>query len=69
MSSADIRIFSPKISNFFYVGKYRQKIHFNAFFNSFGFIKSLKVVLTNVIAILMMPTKIATPGFLKIKAF
>ena len=35
--------------------------------NSFNFFESLKISLINMVTILMMPTKLATPGLLKIK--
>ena len=37
--------------------------------NSFNFFESLRVVLINMVAILMMSVKLATPGLLKVKAF
>ena len=37
--------------------------------HSFNFFESLKVVLINMVAILMMPAKLATVGLLKIKIF
>ena len=37
--------------------------------NSFNLLESLKVVLINMVAILMMSTKLATLGFLEIKVF
>ena len=37
--------------------------------NSFNLLESLKVVLINMVAILMMSTKLATLGLLEIKVF
>ena len=70
MSSADISIFSPEISNFCYIEKYRLKLHFNIIFLILStFDESLKVVLIIMIAIVMMSAKLATPDLLILKAF
>ena len=37
--------------------------------NSFNFLESLKIFLINLVKILMMSAKMATPGFLKITVF
>ena len=37
--------------------------------NSFNFFESLRVALINMVAILMMSVKLATPGVLKVKVF
>ena len=70
MRSADIRIFSLEISNFCYIKKYRYRLYFNTYFlNLLAFFESLKVVLINIVAILMMPANLATMGLLKLKPF
>ena len=70
LSSADISIFSPEISNFCCIKKYRYRLHFNAcLLILFTFFESLKFVLMNMGTILMMTGKIATLGLLKIKIF
>ena len=64
----DISIFSPKVSNFCYIKKY--KIVFKYIVaNSFNFFKSIKVVLINMVAALVMPAKLVTLSVLKIKIF
>ena len=67
---ADISIFSTEISNFCYIKKYRNRLHFNTHFlillTSFEF---LKVALINMVVTLMMPAKLATLGLIKIKVF
>ena len=69
MSSADISIFSPEISYFCYIEKYRLELHFNIIFLILStFDESLKVVLIKMIAI-VMSAKLATPGLLMLKAF
>ena len=70
LNSAEISIFSPEISNFFYIKKYRYRLHFNTEFLIFSTVfESLTVVLIKVVAILMMPTKLATVALLEIKVF
>ena len=70
LSSADISILSPGISNFCYINKYRHRLHFNTYFLILlTLFDSLKVVLINVDSILMMSANLATLGFLKIKVF
>ena len=68
-SSADVSIFSPKISKFCYIKKYRYRLHFHTKFlillNSF----ESKIVLIHMFTILMMLAKMATLGLLKIKVF
>ena len=56
LSSADISIFSPKISKFCYIKKYRYRLDF----------ESLVIVLINMVTILIMSAKMATRGLLKI---
>ena len=68
--SADISIFSPETDNFGYIKKCRYRLHFNTkFLILLTFFESLKVVLINMVAILMMSAKLATLGLLKIKIF
>ena len=74
LSSADISIFSPEISKFCYIKKYRYRLHFDIISNSFltlTYLESLKIVLINMVTILMMSAKMGTLGrtlgFLKIK--
>ena len=68
MSSADIKLFSPEFSKFCYIKKCRYRLHFDTqFLILLTFIEFLKIVLTNMITILMMAAKMATPGLLKIK--
>ena len=59
LSSADISIFSPKISKFCYIKKYRYRLDF----------ESLVIVLINMVTILIMSAKITTPSLLKIRVF
>ena len=62
--------FSPEITKFCYIKKYRYTLHFNTNFSIFfNFFESLKIVLINMITILMMLAKMATLGLLKIKVF
>ena len=69
LSSANIRSFSPEISNFYYIKKYRYRLHFNTqFLILLTFFESLKIVLINMVAILMMSTKLS-PLDLKVKLF
>ena len=64
LGSAEIIIFSPKICNFCYIKKYRYRLHINTKFLIF---LTLKVVLINIVAILMMSAKLSTLGLVKIK--
>ena len=61
LSSADISIFSPKISNLF-ISRNTDKDS-----NSFNFFESLKVIIINMVAISMMSVKLTTLGLLKIQ--
>ena len=71
----EINIFSPKISNFSHInkidcisGKYR--LYFNTQFHILlTFLGSLKVALINVVAIMMISTKLPTLGLPKTKVF
>ena len=70
LSSADISIFSPEISRFCYIKKYRYRLHFSTKFPILlAFLEFLKVCLINRVIILMMSAKVATPGLLKITVF
>ena len=69
-SSADISIFSLEITIFCYIKKYRYGLHFDTWFLILLiFIESLKIVLINMVTILMMSARMATPSLLKIKVF
>ena len=68
--SADISIFSSEISKFCYIRKYRYRLHFSiSFLILLIFFESLKIFLKNIVTILMMSAKLATPGLLNIKTF
>ena len=70
LSSADISIFLPEISKFCYIKKYRYRLDFDReFLNLSTSLESLITVLINVVTILMMSAKMATPGLLKIRVF
>ena len=70
LSSADISIFSPKIRKFCFIKKYRYRLHFDTSFQILlTFLESLKILLINLVIILMMSAKMATPGLLKITVF
>ena len=69
-NSADIRIFSPEISNFDHIRNTNKNCILIPFFYYFlTLIDSLEVVLINMIVILIIPAKLPTPGLLKIKVF
>ena len=59
LSSADISIFLAEISKFCYIKKYRYIFHLDVYF-----LPLLTFVLINMVKILMMLAKMATPGFL-----
>ena len=68
LSSADISNFSPEISKFCYIKKYRYRLYFDTeFLFILTFLESLYIVITNMVKILMMSAKMATPALLKIK--
>ena len=70
LSSADISIFSPEISKFCYIKKYRYGSHFDTYFLiPFSFPVSLKIFLITLVIILTMSAKMATPALLKITVF
>ena len=68
--SADISTFLPEISKFCYIKKYRYRFHLDTYFLTLlTFLEPLRIVLMNMVRILMMSTKMAHPGLLKIKIF
>ena len=70
LNSADISIFSPEISQFCYIKKHRYRFHLDIYFLTLlTFLEFLRMVLINMVKILMMPAKMATPGLLKINIF
>ena len=70
MSSAGISIFSQEIDKFCYIKKYRYRLDFKAkFLTLLTFFESLIFVLINMVTILIISAKMATPGLLKIKVF
>ena len=70
LSSADISIFLPEISKFCYIKKYRYRFHLDTYFlTALTFLESIRIVLINMVKILIMSAKMATPGLLKIKIF
>ena len=70
LSSTDISIFSPEITKFCYIKKYRYRLHFGTQFLIFlTFIESLSIFLIKLVIILMMSAKMATPGLPKITVF
>ena len=70
LNSADISIFSPDISKFCYIKKYRYRLHFDTYFLIIlTLLESLNIFLINMLIILMMSVKMATPGVLKVAVF
>ena len=68
MSSADISIFSSKISQFCHVKKYRYRSHFGTYFLILSnFFESLKILLINMVTVPMVSAKLPTPGLLEKK--
>ena len=66
LSSADNNILLLKNRKFCYIKKYRYRLHLDTYFLILlTFHESLKIGLVNMVIILMMPAKMATPGFLK----
>ena len=66
----DISIFSPEISKFCSIKKYRYRLHFGTQFRiSLTFIASLRIFLIKLVIILIKSAKMATPGLLKITIF
>ena len=70
LSSADVSIFSLEIRKICCIVKYRYRSHFDTkFLTLLTSFELLKIVLTNMVKILMMSTKIATLDLPKIKIF
>ena len=70
LNSAEINIFLWKISKFCYIKNYRCRLHFRTQFLILStFLKSLKIILINMVTILMISTKMANLGFFQIKLF
>ena len=70
LSSADISIFSPEITNLCYIKKYRHKLDLDAeFLILLPLFECLKVILINLVAILMMSANLLTLELLKINVF
>ena len=70
LRSADISIFSTEISSFCYIKKLKFKLHFNTWFLILvTLFQSLKLVLWNMVAILMMPAKLANAGLWRNRFF
>ena len=71
LSSANISIFSPEISKFCFIPKYRYRLHFDnwLFLILLAFSEAIWIDLKIMGTILTMSTKIATLGLLKIKVF
>ena len=70
LKCADISIFSSEISKFGYIRKYRCRLHFATWLIILlTFFESSNIFSINMVTILMMSTKLASPGLLKIKIF
>ena len=68
--SAETSIFSPEISKFCSIRKYNYRLHFGTkFLILLTFCESLINFLINMVTILMMSAKLATPGPFKIRTF
>ena len=68
--SAETSIFSPEISKFCSIRKYKYRLHFGTkFLILLTFFESLINFLINMVTILMMSAKLATPGPFKIRIF
>ena len=62
--------FNGPSENFFISKKYGYRLHFNTkFLFLLTLFESLRVVLINIVAVLIMPVKLAALGFLKIMVF
>ena len=62
--------FFPEISKFCCIKNYRHRLHFDTqFLILLTFLESLKVALINIVTILMISAKLATPDLLEIKVF
>ena len=70
LSSANISIIPPEILNFCFINKYKYRLNFNTYFLVLlTLFDSLKVVLTSMPLMLIISSKLATLGLLKIKIF
>ena len=70
LTSADISTFSPEISKFCNIKKYRYRLHFSTQFLIFlVFNESSKICLIKLVISLIMSAKIATPGLLNTTVF
>ena len=70
LSFADVGTFSPGITKFCYIKKYRYRLHVDTWFLIlFTFHESLRIVLINMVTILLISARMATPGLLKVKVF
>ena len=70
LSSADISIFLQEISKFCYIKKYRYRFRLDTYFLTLlNFLESIRTVLINMVKLLMISAKMATPGLLKINIF
>ena len=70
LSSADISIFLQEISKFCYIKKYKYRFHLDTYFLTLlNFLESIRTVLINMVKLLMISAKMATPGLLKINIF
>ena len=68
LGSAEISISSPKISKCCFIKKYRCRFHFSTWcLILLTIFESSKIILINMVAILMMPAKMATLDLLKTK--
>ena len=69
-SSTDSSIFVPKNNTFCYTKKYRYRFHLDTqFLILLTFRESLRISFLNMVTILMVLAKMATPGLLTIKIF
>ena len=70
LGSADIGSFSPEISKFGYIKKYRYRFYSDLLFITFlNFLESLKILLINMVTVLIMSAKMVVPDLLKTKEF
>ena len=65
LSSAEISIFSPEISKFCYIKKYRYRLHFDTkSLILLTFLESLNILLIKLVRILMMSAKMPAQALL-----
>ena len=70
LTFADISIFSLEFSKLCYIKKYRYRLYFSIeVLIILHFLESLKICLMNLIIILMMSAKMATPSLLELTVF